>query len=302
MKIAVTGASSFIGRHLVQRLLLRDDVDLVQVTSRASTVDLGCRTVWMDLANYHQLADVVGSVDCLVNLAWHGTRGASRLCREEQEHARQCTMAGIRSVLEAGCRKIVLAGSQAEYGAVNGLISEATACCPNTEYGKSKLRLFQEASVACEEAGAVCIDPRFFSLYGPDDYVGTMVISILQKMRRGEACELTEGVQNWDFLYIDDAAVALAGLVLNKVPSGAYNFGSGDCRQLREFVMEMKQLCSSTSELKFGSVPYPATGMVSICPDVIKLKQTLGWRPTIGFDEGIRRILKTIEDVRGCSR
>lgn len=61
------------------------------------------------------------------------------------------------------------------------------------------------------------LEPRFFSLYGPNDYEGTMIISVLKKMLKDLSCDLTECIQIWDFLYIDDAIDALVILIEKQI-------------------------------------------------------------------------------------
>ena len=72
---------------------------------------------------------------------------------------------------------------------------------------------------------------------------------------------------------------------------GAYNFGSGDIRPLKEFVMEMYKITNSKSQLLFGAIPYPQTGMVNVCPDISKLQTQTGWKAKIDFLQGIHKII-----------
>ena len=104
---------------------------------------------------------------------------------------------------------------------------------------------------------------------------------------------MTEGVQMWDYLYIDDAITALAALCREEI-SGVYNFGSGDVRPLRDYVKEMAAMVGGEHLLQFGAMPYPPTGMVSLWPDVSRLKQTLNWEPETSFADGIREILSSM--------
>ena len=102
----------------------------------------------------------------------------------------------------------------------------------------------------------------------------------------------------WDFLYLEDAIRALVALIENQDAEGAYNFGSGDCRPLKEFVFEMKKAANSKSELCFGAIPYPETGMVSIQPDISKLMAATKWNAEVSFAEGIKRIYREKTDGR----
>lgn len=293
--MVITGGTSFIGSRLIAACGADWDITAVvrPGTARERLPEI-VRVVELDLADYARLGELTGSCDCFVHLAWNGTRGASRMDAALQQSNLTTSLQAVRSMLATGCGKIVTAGSQAEYGPHREQITEETPCTPNTEYGKAKLAFYEGASALCREAGVPLIEPRFFSLYGPGDFEGTLVISILRKMLSGDACALTQGLQMWDFLYLDDAIRALARLCEYPCAEGVYNFGSGDTRRLRSFIEEMAQITGTNSELLFGAIPYSETGMVSLWPDISKLKRELDWTPNITFAEGIRLILNTM--------
>ena len=297
MKIVITGANSFIGRRLAKEtekygwetvLVMRPE------HAQGESVPNG-RILSLCMEGYARLGELAGPCDCFVHLAWNGTRGDSRMDVARQKANLEYSLQGVRSMLATGCGRVVTAGSQAEYGPHKERISEESSCTPNTEYGKAKLEFFRKTAALCAETGTVCIEPRFFSLYGPGDFSGTMIISILQDMLAGRPCKLTEGIQMWDFLHIDDAVNALTALCYASCPDGVYNFGSGDVRRLRDYVEEMASITQTKSSLLFGAVPYPKTGMVSLWPDVSKLKRELHWKPRIAFADGIRSILDTMK-------
>lgn len=297
-KMLLTGATSLIGRNLIP--LARDAWEITAVVRPGTAADRipdGVRLLELDMADYARLGELAGPCDCLVHLAWNGTRGAQRMDVSRQTENLRCSLAGLRSMLQVGCKRVVTAGSQAEYGPHTEQISEETPCSPNTEYGKAKLAFYQKTAELCQTAGVEYREPRFFSLYGPGDYDGTMVISILRDMLANRPCRLTQGVQNWDFLYLDDATSALYRLCTCACPNGVYNFGSGDVRQLKDYVLEMARITETGSELQFGAIPYPPTGMVSLWPDISKLKRELDWTPAYSFEDGIISILRQMKGV-----
>lgn len=299
-RIAVTGANSFVGRAFVSAMapFYQEILLVTRAGHGAMDAPPNSRLVELSMEEYRRLGSLTGPVDCLVCLAWSGTRGGARMDRALQRRNLEYSLAGIRSVLDTGCGRIVLAGSQAEYGPHREQISEESFCRPNTEYGQAKLELYQQAKSLCREKDAVLVEPRFFSLYGPGDFQGTMVSSMLRAMCSGSPCRLTQCTQLWDFLYITDAAQALARLCEDSSPGGVYNLGSGDCRPLREYVLEMAEITATTSQLQFGAIPYPETGMVSIWPDISRLRG-LGWEPQVSFAEGIRAILEKMRPSGG---
>lgn len=290
MKAVITGANSFIGQCLSQKLQ-KSGWEVIHVVRTPGKLINNVKQVCLPMEEYHRLGDEVGACDCFISLAWNGTRGASRMERDRQQSNVKYSVAGLKSVLKVGCGRVVTAGSQAEYGPHTEVIRETSECHPNTEYGKAKLEYYAQVKAMCSDLGIQYKEPRFFSLYGPNDYPGTMIMSILGDMIANRPCKLTAGVQMWDFLYISDAIEALSRLCTWNCSDGVYNFGSGDARPLKEYVLEMADITRTKSELQFGAVPYPKTGMVSIWPDVSKLMNELDWQPRVSFKQGIQTIL-----------
>ena len=296
MKIVVTGATSFIGKAFVD-VALEKGWEIVAVVRRNSPkakafdgVD-NVSVAELNMDEYGKIAEAAGSFDCLVHFAWDGTRGAQRMDKELQQKNYENSVALIKAAIDSGCKRILTAGSQAEYGPQNGVITEQTECKPNTEYGVYKYKLFTTAGELCEKAGVSYKEPRFFSLYGPGDFEKTLIMSMIDNMRNNRRCELTECVQMWDFLYVKDAVRAVAALCELDCEDGAYNLGSGDVRELKAYVEELYSLLNSSSELVYGAVPYPETGMVSITPSVRKTQTLLNWKAEYSFADGIGEII-----------
>ncbi len=297
----VSGATSMIGSALANRLMEcgHEVIAIVRKNSR-KTKGLarrsGLSVIECDMSDYEGLSKLYsGTLDAAIALAWDGTRGNARNDREIQANNFKANKDFLRAVIHMGCKKFFTAGSQAEYGSAynEDLIKEETVPKPNTEYGKYKLLFYEAAKSYCEENGCILIEPRFFSLYGSQDFEGTLIISILKKMLANAQCDLTECIQLWDYLYIDDAVNGLMTLIENKKAEGIYNVGYGDARPLKDFIEEMRKLTNSQSVLNYGAVPYPENGMVNVNPCVKKLK-SLGWKPEVTFSEGIRRIIDTL--------
>lgn len=298
MKTVITGATSFIGTYLVRSLLKNgDDVWAVvrphSQKTRLLSQSPNIHLVQADMADYSALDKLLPEqFDNFIHLAWDGTRGSDRMNEPMQEENYRRSMEALSAVMRLRCHTVMLAGSQAEYGVHHAPIDEGTPCIPNTEYGKWKLKLYENAVSVCSQEGVRLLEPRFFSLYGPSDFEGTMVISILKKMLKNEDCPLTACRQMWDFLFITDAADGILKLLKTDCPGGVYNFGSGVTRPLKDFVEDMARLTGTKSKLLFGAVPYGPSGIVDIEPNVHKLAQATGWSPAVSFDDGITAVIE----------
>jgi UDP-glucose 4-epimerase len=301
--IIITGATSFIGIHLIPALIKKNYNIFAVVRPNSKKINLlpqseRVKIIELEMCEYKNLCNII-NVPCQLyfSLAWNGTRGSNRDDVDLQKKNYIYSIDGLNSALKLGCIKILSAGSQAEYGPQSDIITEQTLPNPSTEYGKQKLAYYQVAIKLSVENNVDFIEPRFFSLYGLNDSNETMVISMLKKMLNNEDCTLTECIQSWDFLHINDAVNALIMLMEKDCVNGIYNFGSGCSMLLKSYIEIMHSLTNSKSCLQYGKIPYPPTGIISLRPNVSKLKSQLNWEPKISFEEGITDIIKKIKGV-----
>lgn len=297
--VLITGANCFIGRR-ISKLLNDKEYKIFAIVRKQFTNDdifvsmKNVTVIKCDMDDYDTFSTLIKEpIDIGINLAWNGTRGESRDDLVRQSMNVENTKKAINSMINLGCKTVFTAGSQAEYTPNYDLkaVKEVDECRPNTEYGKAKLELYYWAKHICSLHRVRLVEPRFFSLYGEDDYENTMIVSTIRKMMRNLDCELTECSQMWDFLYIDDAINALFKLMVSDEASGIFNFGNGISRPLKEYVIEMKQIANSNSRLLFGAIDYPRTGIVHTNPSIDKLKSSIDWVPQVSFEEGIKKVI-----------
>ncbi len=299
MKVLITGSASMIGAALYNRLIAlgHNVIAVVRPGSRKNERLSGGQNstiIECEMKDYAQLPDMINTgIDIVFAAAWSGTRGSDRNNKELQKLNYTYNSDLLQAAVQIGCKKFITAGSQAEYGNTHGIeeISEETEPNPDSEYGINKLRFYEYAKDFCKGTECTLLEPRFFSIYGPNDYPGSLVSSMLRKMMNNEPCELTACTQLWDFLYIDDAAEGLLSLVQSDTAQGIYNFGYGKSEPLKNYVEAMHRITGSSSELKYGAIPYPPAGCLNLNPNVEKLKST-GWSPKVSFSKGIERIIR----------
>lgn len=255
------------------------------------------KIVMIDMDEYNKIASYIDKTcDVFISLAWDGTRGDKRQDCMLQENNYKSNLAALKSSFELGIKTFVTAGSQAEYGYQNGLVSEEYKERPITAYGQYKLRFYNEAQCLCKKNNVRILEPRFFSLYGIGDYSGTLIMSTICKMKLNKRCEFSDCEQNWNFLYVKDAVDAIIYLIMDKnIEGGVYNFANRDTRKLKDFIFELKKITGTKSELIFGALPHNDSGNEGINPDVSKIYST-GWRDRFDFRRGIVEILNGGEE------
>ncbi len=297
-KIVITGATGFIGVHLIEQWIERDaEIYAVIRPNSANTKripnDDRVHIIELQMEEYDRLPDVIGSADLFYHLAWEGARAPFRDDKAMQEKNYMSTLKAYEAAKTMGCCFFLGSGSQAEYGSTDGVVNEEYPCNPTTEYGKQKLNACKELLSRAARDGIKLIWTRIFSIYGPYDFQGTLIMASIDKMLRNEPIEMTEGTQLWDYLYVSDAASAMVLLGEKDCDNGIYNIASGDYKPLRLFVENMKEALNSTSELRFGVIPYGEKGPVNLTPDSSKIKD-LGWEPNVGFNQGILCVKREI--------
>lgn len=299
-KTVITGANSFIGYRLCQ-ILAQNGYYVYAVIRKDNKNNLflsqyeNIKLIYCEMKDYSELDKIINeAVDVGITLAWTGTRGIDRNNIKMQEDNKKYSLQCVDALARLGCKKILTAGSQAEYGPwfKARKVTEDDICHPNTEYGKNKLDFYNKASEYCRNNSIILIEPRFFSLYGDDDNEKTMIVSMIRNMLQNKPCDLTQGIQLWDFLYVDDAIDGLYKLIESPNAEGVYNFGSGISKPLKEYILEMAKITKTKSELNFGIVSYPETGIVNTNPSIDKLRKDTDWIPTINFSEGIKKVIR----------
>ena len=278
MTFFITGASSFIGVELCR--YLSDNGHSVIAMSRSENEHLeeikkdGHLQVFRaDMQSLFDKAKGI-SADVFIHLAWAGTAHEDRNNPAIHEENVRLSLKCVKLAKQMGCQLYVDAGSQAEYGIVPGVLTEDTPCNPITSYGKGKLKMYQESAKLTKELGLKYIHLRILSVYGENDHDETLIKSSLKKFKANEPIVMRSGGQMWNYIYVKDAARQIAELSIYAVNDDlfhkeVYNIASNDTRKLQDYIIAMKEITSSASELSFGG--YNPEKDVNLCPDTSKV-------------------------------
>lgn len=298
----VTGPTGAIGIALCEKLL-RENVTVYAVCRPGSSriKDLpkaaALHVVECDakeLATLPQKMEGV-SVDAFFHFAWAHTIGQGRNDMPAQIENIQSTIDAVRAAKALGCQVFLGAGSQAEYGRVEGLLKSDTPAFPENGYGMAKLCAGQMSRV---EAKALDIDHvwvRILSVYGPHDGPMTMISGTIRKLLTGERPALTAGIQRWDYLYAGDAADAFYLAACHGRNGAVYPLGSGQAMPLKDYIIQMRDAIDPALPLGLGEVPYGPLQVMHLQADISALQADTGFVPKTPFAEGIRRTMDWVK-------
>lgn len=293
-KVIITGPTGAVGVSLIQELIAHN----IEVTAicrpaskRLSSIPKHplVRIVECGVDQLLTLKDQLNhDYDAFYHFAWDGTYGDSRQDLYRQANNILYTLDAVHLAHAVGCSVFVGAGSQSEFGHVEGVLHPDMPCTPDNGYGIAKLDAGRMSRLECRKLGIRHEWCRIVSLYGPFDGQYTMVMSGIYKMLRGERPQYTKGDQVWDYIYSKDAARAFR-LVAEKGKDGSiYCFGTGKTRLLREYILAIRDAIDPTLEVGIGELVYYPNQVMHLEADISNLTADTGFVPEYTFEEGIR--------------
>jgi len=295
-RAVISGATGAIGTALVRELIEQETEVLVLCREDSARRDVipGHPLVRVRPCSLEGLGllenDSGEKYDVFYHLAWAGTTGAARNDVYLQNSNVKYALDAVSAAARLGCHTFVGAGSQAEYGRVEGMLREDTPAFPETGYGMAKQCAGQMTRMHARALGMKHIWMRVLSVYGPNDTPNSMVMYALSSLARGEVPQFTPAEQLWDYLYSGDAARAFR-LAAEKGQDGSvYVLGSGQARSLAEYILEIRDIAAPDGQVALGALPYGPGQVMHLQADITALHRDTGFVPQTEFAEGIRKI------------
>jgi len=277
MRIAITGASGFVGRHVLHELASRG-LETTVATFRRTPAGSNSLVRKVPLDIHVPVLDpfiALGEPDLLLHFAWSGLPNYDSHHHLESElpaHA-----AFLSACVRSGVRRIVVAGTCFEYGLASGEIRETQALAPVTGYGEAKVRLFEHMSSLRETIPFELAWPRLFYLFGPGQSPNSLYSQLQAAIARGdESFDMSGGEQVRDYLPVGNAARLLVDVAIKAGDIGAVNLCSGIPTQLKDQVAHWIAEAGLPMRMNLGRFPYPSFESMAFWGSRNKLDRALG--------------------------
>jgi nucleoside-diphosphate-sugar epimerase len=303
MRVLVTGGAGFIGSSIVTALAERGDE--VRILDDLSTGHPD---------NLHPDAEVFeGSVadEALVKRAVAGCHlvfheAAARAVLRSVEAPLETdtvnthgTLTVLKAAADAGVGRLVYASSSSVYGGAAELPTpETVPALPKSPYAVTKLAGEHYCRVFASLYGLETVALRYFNVFGPrqrpDSMYAAVIPLFIDAVRRGRPVTVHgDGTQSRDFTFISDVVQAnlLASTAPAPVCSGkAYNVAPGQSYSLLQMLEILGRLMETKVEIEHTD---PRAGDIKLSQaDARAAGRDLGWRPEVGFEEGLARTLE----------
>lgn len=288
MKVLLTGANGFIGRHVMTELT-RLGIEVIAVGLNEPP---NCPNfIRADILNRfdHRRIILKSKATHLIHLAWytvHNQYWTSPLNIAWSD----ATIQLVQTFCELGGQKVVIAGTCAEYDWQYGYcLEDTTPLNPSSIYGLSKDVTRKQSFALCSHYNIPCIWGRVFFPFGPGDNAKKLIPSLIQ-VYNNENQPFSISINLYrDFIYVTDVASGFVKLLLQP-SSGEYNISSNTPTRLDDVILTLATLMRSDPEpiLKISNIN--DTIPISICGDNRKLCN-LGWRSQYDLKTGLDRLL-----------
>ena len=281
MRTLITGASGFIGQHLLQHGLTGE----IHIHKRQSSVNKVGGVIHhqgdlRDSATLKELASL--RFDRLIHLAWSGLPDLSRANNRENLKMSKNL---ISAFTNAGVSEINVVGSCLEYGDLEKIVSEDDIGANISEFGVTKLELLDYLSNNQPNYRWM----RIFYAYGPYQHANSLLRQGYLHAKRGEILSMANPALSKDFIYVGDVASAITALINKRSEYGIYNIGSGISTSIGQMINLVYEQMGLPSE-RFEK------DLVSLRANTRKLSDACGWAPTTSVESGVRNTLKWMID------
>lgn len=291
MKLLLTGATGFLGSHLLRELLNHGHEVTALYRSPLSgrrIEDVVKRVVWFPIDDIqNRSAELFSEIDVVIHTA--GSYGRNG---ESIEQLLEANLVFPLRLLEG----LITAHVKDFINTNSALPREFNA------YSRSKAQFAEWGKYYAEKNAITFTDLRLEHMYGPGDDPVKFTDHVVETcLSNREELLLTSGEQRRDFVYISDVTNAYC-CVINSLGDGFKGYrevqvGSGAAVSVREFVETVHRLTNSRTALRFGAVPYRENEVMLSVADTRELAR-LGWSSKVGLQKGLEEIIRS---KRACN-
>jgi UDP-glucose 4-epimerase len=307
----VTGGAGFIGSHIVEELLLRNEkvtlIDNFSTGKRANVkrFEGKAQIIDADLAAANNLTQTLKGADYVIHQAAIPSVPKSII---DPVKSHQANVNGTLQLLvacrEAGVKRVVYASSSSLYGDSPTLPKhEGMMPNPLSPYGAQKLFGEMYCQVFTKSYSLETVSLRYFNVFGPrqdatSQYSGVLALFIPAVLQGRRPTIYGDGEQSRDFTYVKN--VVDANLLACKAPGvggQVFNVACGDRITVNSILRQINKITGKDVSPIYAD---PRAGDIKHSQaDVTLAKERLGYQAKVGFEEGLRHTIEWYRENLG---
>lgn len=301
--VLITGSTGFIGSNITRTLLERGGYR-VFATHRYNSKFNRCIDYY-DKVNWINTEDTKWQelfldfkIDIIIHTAWQGVSANEREDWEVQYSNFIFSKQLFEFARDKEVPKIIVLGSQAEYGIYGDKVNEDKIPFPTESYGIVKLLTLYYLKNIAEKKNIDWYWIRVFSVYGRDENDNWLLPSVIKSLLSGNPIELTKGLQKYDYLHIEEFVNSLLKVVdCESNFSGVYNICSGIPIEIKTLIQKISLLIPGSEPLlKFGAIPYRKNQNMYMVGENKKFERVFGPIYKCDMDSNLMKTIKLYKE------
>lgn len=305
MKILVTGAGGFVGKHLIKELLKRNhDVVALGIGNNRDIHKMEIPVYETNILDFNIVYKNIQKEqpDGVIHLAAQSNVGVSW---NKPQITASVNIEGTLNLYKAFFEinpsgRFLNIGSSDEYGltAKKGIpLTEEMECKPQNPYSISKFCSEQMILQLAKKDNVNVISTRSFNHFGPGQLKGFVIsdfasqIANIKKGIKENKIYVGDLSPARDFLYIDDVINAYTLLIENRVPNGVYNISSGKSYKIEYMLNKLIEIADVDIEVLIDEEKFRPAEVSNFMGNSDKLRKILNWKAMIDINEGLKKTL-----------
>jgi UDP-glucose 4-epimerase len=295
--VLVTGATGFIGSHLVKRLVTEGAQVSALIMPEFFPGPIAAfsnhiKIIKADIANLDSLqaalalekpdivfhlaacVDVRRDWDCVSLMINNNLVGTANL---------------LQALKDRQIDLMINIGSSEEYGDATSPQSEENRELPVSPYSFSKVAAVYLCQMAAKAFNFPVVTARLFPVYGPGQNTGMFIPSAIIKLLSRQEFRMSPGEQIREFNYVDDVVEALIQLSScgDDIVGSVINIGNGIPYRIIEVIDTIRALIEDSARIQVGALSYRVGEVMESYCDNSLLKQLTGWEPQFSLKKGL---------------
>lgn len=284
-KVLVTGATGFIGTHLLKGLQARaaeiHGISRNCQTSRSNTV----RWWQGDLEDIDSVRTVMCHIkpDIVYHLASNvtGSRAIDHVLPTLHSNLISTVNLLIAST-EIGCQRIILAGSLEEPDDNQDLST------PSSPYAAAKWASSTYARMFHDLYDAPVVTAKIFMVYGPEQNLRFLVPYVIASVLQGVPPQVSSGTRSVDWIYVDDVVSGLLAMAdAPNIEGCTIDLGSGTLTTVRAVIEQVVNYINDQVHPVFGAIPDRPREQIRVA-NTANAYARLGWKSITALEDGLK--------------
>ena len=260
MRVLVTGATGFLGRHVIKKLLnnKHEVIALARDEKKAKQFDWYSNVNFICQDIHHERPDLKnwGNPKIVMHLVWSGLPNYQSSYHLDENLPAQ--MRYLKLLLEQGIEKLLVTGTCLEYGMQYGPLSVNMQTFLNNPYAEAKDSLRKWLQNIQEEKKFILQWVRLFYMYGTGQNPNSVLSQLNKAIKNGEKIfNISGGEQLRDYLHVSQVADQLINIVEDSKKQGILQCCSGKPISIRRLVEQHINKRNANIKLNLGYYPYP---------------------------------------------